>query len=539
MKYPVLSGDGKGVVVKLGPPRMLEEKFYQIQGLYVDQDDAGWDLAWRCFRASIFHLALHAGYSDFRLYAPWARGKEVAAATFAVSLVEDMNILTEARARWEGVLPDLAYASHLSALRLGHPDRIDNSSLRAAAKLLLAGSGVFRSSGTALARDEDKAVAAATEHARMRVEEAAKARSKAPLLTEAAQEVYAAVTEFGPLPQIPAFPFTDAHGPCDLFEGKLTEENGEESGYSLLASALAWVGLREDSTPADPAFVAEARELLAERESVAARVGKMKAFYDGLISSTRLEGLEFPKGDYGTFMRIRSELAGPIKNVRDQLMMVRNVVDDTQGHDAGAQIDTQAVMQVMATKTSRTDVFEQLEPVYKDEAWAVLVDASKSTAAFAQETRGMATCLAEIVSKLARQRTQWAMFGFNNSLQVIKDFSEPYGMTSKARIGGLAQRQTTLLPDAIQVATKALNSRDATVRILVVVSDGYPSGYNDIETKLVQVIKNISKTSVYLIGVGIDSAAIKKYFPFNCVASTPFAMMKGLAKSYFELASMF
>ena len=538
MKYPVLSGDGKGVVVKLGPPRMVEEKFYQIQGLYVDQDEAGWDLAWRCFRASIFHLALHAGFSDFRLYAPWAKGKEVAAATFAVSLVEDMSILVAARAKWEGVLPDLAYASYLSALRLRDPDRIDNTSLRVAAKLLLACSGVFSSGGVRLTREEDKEVVAVAERARMLAEEAARAPSRGPLLVQAVQEVYAAVSDSGPLPQIPCFPFTESHGPCDLFEGKLTEAS-EEGAYRLLAAALSRVGLKEDSVPTDPTFVSEARELLAEQESVVARTEKMKAFYDGLISPTRLEGLEFPKGDYGTFMRIRSELAGPIKNVRDQLMMVRNIVDDTQGHDAGAQIDTQAVMQVMATKTARTDVFEQLEPVYKDEAWVVLVDASKSTAAFAQETRGMATCLAELVSKLARQRSQWAMYAFNNSVQVIKDFSEAYGMTSKARIGGLTQRRTTLLPDAMQMATKALNSRDAGVKILVVVSDGYPSGYNYIEAKLVQVVKNISKTSVYLIGVGIDSAAIKKYFPFNCVASTPFEMMKGLAKSYFELASMF
>ena len=75
---------------------------------------------------------------------------------------------------------------------------------------------------------------------------------------------------------------------------------------------------------------------------------------------------------------MRSELAGPIKNVRDQLMMVRNVLDDLSGHDAGAQLDTQAVMQVMATQSPRTDVFEQLQPMYKDEAWVILIDASKS-----------------------------------------------------------------------------------------------------------------------------------------------------------------
>ncbi len=220
-------------------------------------------------------------------------------------------------------------------------------------------------------------------------------------------------------------------------------------------------------------------------------------------------------------------------------MMVKNVLDDEAGHDAGAQLDTQTVMQVMATNSDRTDVFEQLQPTYKDEAWVILVDASKSLSSFAQETRGIVTCLAEVATKLVRQRTQWAMFAFNNSIQIIKDFSEDYGITTKARIGGLSQGGTTLLPDALQVAHKALGTREAGAKILVVVSDGYPSGYNDIDKKLVSVIKGFSKSDIYLMGIGVDSGAIKEYFRVNCVLKSPYEMMKTFAKSYLELAYSF
>jgi len=74
-------------VVKLPSPKIVEEKFYQLQGLYTDQDSKGWETVWRNFRASLFHLSLHVAFSDFRGYAPWARAKDVGAATFAVSLV--------------------------------------------------------------------------------------------------------------------------------------------------------------------------------------------------------------------------------------------------------------------------------------------------------------------------------------------------------------------------------------------------------------------------------------------------------------------
>jgi hypothetical protein len=375
---------------------------------------------------------------------------------------------------------------------------------------------------------------------RINVEEYVKHKSpeNKALLSKAAQEIYSAVSERGPLSEIPCFPFTEAHGPCTLFEGKLLEHD-QSKGDSLLRSALARVGLQDDPIPTDPIFLSEAQEVLASTETFEARMAKIRAYYEDLIAPTRLDSIEFPPGDYASFQRVRLELAGPIKNVRDQLMMVKNVLDDVAGHDAGAQLDTQAVMQVMATQSDRTDVFEQLQPTYKDEAWVILIDASKSIKTFAQETRGIATCLAEVATKLMRQKTQWAMLSFNNSIQVIKDFSEDYGMTTKARIGGLTQRSTTLLPDALQVAHKALSSREAGVRILVVVSDGYPSGYNDIDKKLTSVIKQFAKSDIYLMGIGVDSKAIKQYFPVNCVLSTPFEMMKTFAKSYLELAYSF
>ncbi len=527
-------------MVKLPSPKTIDERFYQLQGLYMDQDTKGWETTWRNFRASLFHLSLHAAFSDFKGYAPWAKAKEVGAATFAVSLVEDCHIVAEARTKWAGVLADLAYASYLSALRLPQPDDIDNTPVRVATKLLLSSAGVFRSSGSRLSREEDAEVAGIDERVRINVDEYVKHKtpeSKA-LLAKAAQEIYSAVSDGGPLHEIPCFPFTEAHGPCDLFEGKLLE-NDQSKGDSLLRSALGRVGLTEDSTATDSIFLSEAQEVLMGTESSNSRLAKIRAYYEGLIAPTRLESIEIPPGDYAGFQRVRSELAGPIKNVRDQLMMVKNVLDDVAGHDAGAQLDTQAVMQVMATESARTDVFEQLQPMYKDEAWVILIDASKSISTFAHETRGIATCLAEVATKLMRQRTQWAMLSFNNSIQVIKDFSENYDMTTKARIGGLSQKSTTLLPDALQVAHKALSTREAGVRILVVVSDGYPSGYNDIDKKLVSVIKGFAKSDIYLMGVGVDSGAIKEYFPVNCVLSTPYEMMKTFAKSYLELAYSF
>ena len=47
--------------------------------------------------------------------------------------------------------------------------------------------------------------------------------------------------------QIPYFPHTDAHGPCDLFVGKLVEGD-QKRADALLRSALARVGLDSDTS---------------------------------------------------------------------------------------------------------------------------------------------------------------------------------------------------------------------------------------------------------------------------------------------------
>ena len=196
-------------------------------------------------------------------------------------------------------------------------------------------------------------------------------------------------------------------------------------------------------------------------------------------------------------------------------------------------------MQVVASGEMRSDVFLRDEPIHKNEAWAILLDASKSTSGFSHEVRGISTCLAEVVKDLIPVQSQWGIFSFNNSIQIIKDFDEGYTSETKARIGGIQQRNVTLLPDAIKVAQSALSQQPVDTKVLVVASDGVPTGYNGIEDELVSTVKAVSNSGTFLMGLGIDSRAIEEYFTVNCVVSTPAQMMKSFVKSYLELSSLF
>ncbi len=532
---PLLGSDSRGYVIKLPAPKIVKGGFYSLQGLYFDPDERGWAGLWRLFKASLYHGALHAAYSDFRGYAPWASGKDTRTATYAVSLVEDFRVTWKALKSWPGILPDIAYANFVSSRRVSDPDAIDDDSTRFATKLLLSLWGVLPTGKGNASEDKEAREVASSIATALEGSSKVSREEEMGILVECAQLAYGPVASRHVLREIPCFPHTESHGASQIFDSKLVE-GGDQKG--LLDSAYHAVGIEEPTPKQETASQIEATEFYHDSLEADRRLTRIRERYDELIATTSLDSVEFPSADYASYLRVKSSLAGPIRNIRDQLRLVKNELDTTSPHESG-QVDTQAAMQVIASGDTRTDVFTREEVATKNEAWAILVDASKSTSSFSHEVKGITTCLAEVANQLVPMKDQWALFTFNNSLQIIKEFGEDFSLENKARIGGIQQRNLTYLPDAIRVVYRVLASKPVEVRILVVASDGYPAGYDGIERNLVSTIKDVSKSGVFLIGVGIDSNAIEDYFTVNCVIGHPYQMMKSFVKSYMELSSLF
>ncbi|MBI2126816.1 MAG: hypothetical protein HYU02_05845 [Thaumarchaeota archaeon] len=537
LSYPLLSRDTRGYVIRLPVPRRVKGGFYMLHGLYFDEDETSWTSLWRLFKASLYHTSLHAAYSDFQSYSAWAKEKDLTASTFTVALIEDVKITMEAARRWQGLLSDIAYANYISSLRITNPDDIGNRPLRFATKLLTKVFGVCREAKDT--SEEDFIVNNLAKGVTSLVRESINNKQQqSSLLLEAAQGVYTSLSKQGILREIPSLPYTEAHGKCSVFDSRLVEQDGESD--NLIQSACHALGLEGTTHILEPAAVTvgEADEFRRETRTTEQSLNALRERYNGLIAPTKLDSVEIPKGDYGMFLRVRAAMSGPIRSIRDRLRQIRNVSDETPGHESG-QVDTQAAIQVIASESVRSDIFQREEFVHKDEAWAILIDSSKSISTFAHEVKGIATCLAEVAKDLIPSRNRWGLFGFNNSLQIIKDFQEPYSIECKARIGGLTQQYSTLLPDAMLACYKALSAIPVDNRILMVVSDGYPTGYANIEKTLVSTVEKISKSGVLLMGVGADNPAIRDYFTVSCVLENPYQMMKFFAKSYLELSSMF
>ncbi len=438
-----------------------------------------------------------------------------------------------ARSRWEMLMRDIAFANYIAARRIEVPDEIANGSLRFATKLLLSVWGLRTYADARV--DEDKDVLAVAEKARGLVEHSISTGTKddaQAALVKAADLIYHEVKKRGDLLQIPSFPHTEAHSGDSLYESSILEGRGA----TAFIRAYEAFGLVPEN-PGSDAHLEESREAYQAIEDRHTNQGRILERYQRMVERTKLRGLVFPgEGDLASFQRARAELAGPIRSIRNQLLQVRTVLDEEQGKQSG-QVDMQMAMQVVASGQQRTDVFVRDEPVMKDEAWAVLVDASRSLSDASFEVKGIATCLAEVAKDLMTERSRWGLFAFNDKIQVLKDFDEVYGIEHKARIGGLKQEGPTFLPDALAVASKSLSLSPVEAKYLVVVSDCLPTGYAGIEEDLEEAVAGLGKKGIMTVGLGVRSSAVKRYFRVSSVLTTPYEMMKSFVRAYLELSS--
>ena len=66
LKLPILSGDSRGFVVKLPPPGSSMRSSTSSRGSTPTRTPRAGKRPGATFRASLFHLSLHAAFSDFR-----------------------------------------------------------------------------------------------------------------------------------------------------------------------------------------------------------------------------------------------------------------------------------------------------------------------------------------------------------------------------------------------------------------------------------------------------------------------------------------
>jgi len=225
--------------------------------------------------------------------------------------------------------------------------------------------------------------------------------------------------------------------------------------------------------------------------------------------------------------------------------MIKNQEDEVYRVEAGL-VDLQEAIQVIASRTMRSDIFTREEPLKKNESWSILIDFSSSTEGLALEAKksavclaeAAATCLAEVSSSLLSNGEPWGLYGFGDRFYIVKDFLEDYSMQVKARLGGIRPRGLTYLPDAIKIAANIIRANSGDSRsFMLIVSDGLPTGYSGIEKELEEALYDVERAGVLPLAIGINTKRIKRFFDHYCTISSPYDLMKSFVRSYMELSS--
>ena len=533
LRYPYLGKDERGYVLHLIKPLRLDDSHVVFQGLKFNlQNPTHKKIIWYLFKASVYHLSLHALLSDFSIYSRWARGKQPSLSIFAVSLVEDAIVNKNLKRSFRWMLPEVTYANVISYLRMKNAEELSNDISRVMASVLL-DFNVGKVKGTI--KDEAITEVKAVTSMLQNIKENPTANEK----IDYANKIYDALSLFGQTFEVPSLLYAESHGTNDLFykerppkeeeiQALLTETlqntSSEFKDEQKLKSALQSL----DGSDANLALTAW---LEREKSQI-----KILNSYRESGKETEFEDFSFPVEDYAEFQRRREILSSPIRRILHQLRLLKNISGEDFKQESGF-VDLQEAIQVIASKSQRTDIFVREELQTREDAWSILIDASHSLNMFKGEVRGIALCLAEVAKMLILNQNSWGMYAFNNKFYIIKDFSEKFDARVRARIGGLTHGGFTFLPDAILLAAQALTRRLEEARVLVVVSDFFPTGYDDAEERLKDNIKKVERMGVGIIGIGVNSTAVKRYIRTYCVVEDPFDLMKKFTKAFIEYSA--
>jgi len=530
LRYPYLGKDSRGYVFHLIKPKRLDGDHVYFQGLKFDlHNSLHKKIIWYMFKASVYHLTMHAHVSDFNAYSKWARGRNSNISAFLISALEDAVINKQIWRSFRWMTPEIAYANAISFLRIKNVNKVSNNISRIMMAILQ--NNTMRKVKGNLRDDMLKDVEAITSILQKVGEN--------PTLDEkldAATKVYDALTIYGETFEVPSLLYTESHGTNDLFYEPIIPKEEEIQNYvmeALMAFAPETLSEEQLKTVLQSFKENEPHQALVAWKDLENSKLRILNNYVEIGKQTQFEDFDFPTEDYAEYQRKRELLSSPIRRILYRLRLLKNVGGEDFRQESGF-VDLQEAIQVIASKSQRTDIFTREELQTREDAWSILIDASHSLNMFHGEVRGIALCLAEVAKMLILDQNAWGMYAFNNKFYVVKDFSEKYDSHVRARIGGLTYGGVTYLPDAILLAANALTKRLEEARVLVIVSDFFPSGYEGAEEKLEENIKKVERMGIGVIGIGVNSRAVKRYIRTSCVVENPYELMKKFTKVFIE-----
>lgn len=536
LKQPTLSPDEVGFTILLPEPVMQEGETISFLGYHFPADPKGKLQAIKLFKTCIFHLSAHVATSNYEAYSSWERQKGNRLAKFTESLVEDAKVDAYVLARHPEKLADIAFANSLAFARIKSLENVWNPATRVmAALLLLANVGEIKG--------EVKTEEHITVNRIVNLLKQLKDRALESLAGQqvdldvfglkVADEIYHALERFGPVLEVPSLPHTEQLGHCTFFpQYRVQPDNGVGNVFNSCLIALGGEvsGGELQQRMWNKAVEAEALQVFDSWSREKDKREKILSSYEELASLTKFKSIGFPSEDYTEYLRAKAKTKSETRRLLDSLMVAFDALDEDPRKMYGV-LDLQDIIQVMASKNPRLDVFMRDENISKSYAWIILLDASKSMSLISDDARTLTICLAESAKELLIDSTSWGMYAFNDRFLILKDPTERYGPKLKSRIGGLRFEGLTYMPDALRLAGEILRKRPENLRLVTILSDGWPFGYSKIAVALEETLDLLEKAGIVVIGVGVKNNRMEKFFRVNCNLKS----MRDLTKEFSNL----
>jgi hypothetical protein len=243
----------------------------------------------------------------------------------------------------------------------------------------------------------------------------------------------------------------------------------------------------EEQFPSSRVGEAEALQAFESHLREKEKERKILTRYEQPESSSRFSSMGFPNKDYSEYLRVKARCKRISSKMTEVLMGALNEFTEDIRKKFGV-LDLPDAIQVIASKSDRTDIFLRDEKSEQSFAWSIM--------------------------------TSWSVFAFNDQFEIIKDFSEQYNSRVKARLGGLFFRGLSYMPDAIEIAGKALARRGEEFKVMMVISDGWPYGYQNIYSETMDIIRSLEAAGMAVIGIGAQSGRMEYLFDSHCTSYT-------------------
>jgi hypothetical protein len=541
LQQPTLSQSKTGFNITLPMPSVSEDETVSFLG-YEFPADSGKAKVGRLFRACVFHLTTHTlipiDYKNNVLSSSERTLLEV----FSEALVNDTYVNAYISAKHPDKLADLAFANSLAFAKMKPAERIFNPATRIMAALLSKiNIGIVK--GMLRPEEEDAVDQSVAKLSSLKQKLMTSMAGKETEINEVFNETKSDVIQIlelnSPILEAPSLQHTEKIGPCTIFS-KYEMPYEFEIEKVLKKSLKTLSGENPSKEPTElywgKKMDVEASQAFDSWVHERARERKILTRIEKYTEGSRFKSIGFPEEDYTQYQRARFLLRGGSRRLLDSLRVAQDALDEDPRKEMG-QLDMTEVIQKIASRSPRTDVFKQNEYLSRSFAWGILFDVSASMKVRGELSRALAICVAEATKELLMDPGSWTFYAFSDRFYILKDTSEAYSRRVRARIGGLKFDGLTYMPDAIRVAGKILAQRFDEQRFLIVLSDGWPYGYPNMPSVLAESIHSLEKKGVIVIGVGLESERIRDFFKISSVVYNQKDLIKKFAKIYAEASA--